>query len=104
MANRTLGARITALLNTAWLRPVLFLVFLVALWDFVSRIFTIRPYKIPKPINVLWTLGTDGPDLLQQAVPTTIATIEGFFLSAVFGVVGAVLLGGWGAIETYVSP
>src|SRR3974377_626648 len=97
MANRTLGARITALLNTAWLRPVLFLVFLVALWDVVIRIFNIPPYQIPKPINVLWTLWTDGPDLLQQAVPTTIATIEGFFLLALFCLFVAVFC--WGAHE-----
>jgi len=104
MANRTLGARITALLNATWLRPVLFLVFLVAIWDVVIRIFNIPPYQIPKPINVLWTLWTDGPDLLQQAVPTTIATIEGFFLSAVFGVVAAVLIAGSRTIESYVYP
>ncbi|MGN6460764.1 MAG: ABC transporter permease, partial [Pseudolabrys sp.] len=80
-------ARVASVLNAAWLRPVLFLVFLVVLWDVTIRVFRIPPYQIPKPEDVLVTLWTDWPTLLQQAIPTTVATVEGFLLSAVFGVI-----------------
>lgn len=71
-------SRLGTLLNAAWLRPVLFLVFLVVLWDVTIRVFRIPPYQIPKPEDVLVTLWNDWPQLLRQAIPTTIATVEGF--------------------------
>lgn len=97
-------SRLGTLLNAAWLRPVLFLVFLVVLWDVTIRVFRIPPYQIPKPEDVLVTLWNDWPQLLRQAIPTTIATVEGFLLSAVFGVAAAVLIAGSRTIESYVYP
>ena len=90
--------------NSAWARPLLFLLFLGVLWDVVIRLFRIPPYQVPAPVDVLITLWTDGPELLAQAVPTTIATVEGFVLSAVFGVGIAVLIVGSRTVESYVYP
>jgi ABC-type nitrate/sulfonate/bicarbonate transport system permease component len=90
--------------QSAWVRPVLFLVLLVVLWDVAIRIFRIPPYQIPKPADVLLTLWTDGPQLLTQAVPTTIATVQGFLLSAIFGIGIAVLIAGSRTIESYIYP
>lgn len=90
--------------QSAWVRPVLFLVLLIVLWDVAIRIFRIPPYQIPKPADVLLTLWTEGPQLLQQAVPTTIATVQGFLLSAVFGIGIAVLIAGSRTVESYVYP
>src|SRR6476469_10661251 len=90
--------------QSAWVRPVLFLVLLIVLWDVAIRIVRIPPYQIPKPADVLLTLWTEGPQLLQQAVPTTIATVQGFLLSAVFGIGIAVLIAGSRTVESYVYP
>jgi NitT/TauT family transport system permease protein len=90
--------------QSAWVRPVLFLVLLVVLWDVAIRIFRIPPYQIPKPADVLLTLWTDGPQLLTQAVPTTIATVQGFLLSAIFGIGIAVLIAGSRTTESYIYP
>lgn len=101
---RGTGARMASILNASWLRPALFLVVLIVLWDVVIRVFNIPPYQVPKPEDVLTTLWADWPQLLQQAIPTTTATIGGFVLSAVFGVIAAVLIAGSRTIESYVYP
>jgi NitT/TauT family transport system permease protein len=104
MESRSTGSRIVSVLNAAWLRPLLFLVFLILLWDVVIRVFNIPPYQVPKPEDVIVTLWNDWPQLLQQAVPTTVATVQGFVLSAIFGVGIAVLIAGSRTIESYVYP
>jgi NitT/TauT family transport system permease protein len=101
---RSGGHRLAAVLNAAWLRPFLFLIAMIVLWDVVIRVFNIPPYQIPKPEDVLRTLWTDWPQLLQQSIPTTVATIQGFLLSAVFGVVAAVMIASSRTIESYVYP
>ncbi len=92
------------LLQASWLRPLIFLVFLVAAWDILIRIFHIPPYQIPKPADVIETLWTDWPSLLAQSVPTTIATVQGFVLSALFGIPMAMLIVGSRTVESYVYP
>src|SRR6476619_2072997 len=98
------GGFVQRMANSAWVRPVLFLVLLVVLWDLAIRVFRIPPYQIPKPEDVLVTLWSDGPQLLQQAVPTTIATVEGFLLSAVFGIAVGMLIVGSRTVESYIYP
>ena len=39
-------------LNAAWVRPFLFLVFIVVAWDLTIRLFKIPPYQIPAPADV----------------------------------------------------
>jgi NitT/TauT family transport system permease protein len=90
--------------QSAWVRPVLFLALLIGVWDITIRIFRIPPYQIPKPADVLLTLWTEGPQLLEQAVPTTIATVQGFLLAAVFGIGIAVLIAGSRTVESYIYP
>lgn len=98
------GGHLRRTLQAAWLKPLIFLVFLVVLWDVVIRLFRIPPYQIPKPEDVLITLWNDWPQLLAQAVPTTVATVEGFLLSAVFGIAIAVLIVGSRTVESYIYP
>jgi NitT/TauT family transport system permease protein len=74
------------------------------IWDLAIRAFRIPPYQIPAPEAVLRTLWSEGPDLLAQAIPTTVATIGGFLLSAVFGIAAAVLIAGSRTIESYIYP
>src|SRR3569832_1959661 len=95
---------LVGLLQASWLRPLIFLVFLTVAWDLVIRLFHIPPYQIPKPADVIQTLWTDWPELLAQSIPTTIATVQGFVLSALFGIPMAMLIVGSRTVESYVYP
>jgi NitT/TauT family transport system permease protein len=88
----------------AWLRPLLFLLLLIVVWDLAIRIFQIPPYQIPAPKDVVITLWQEWPMLLEQSVPTTVATIEGFLLSAAFGIPVAMMIAGSRTVESYVYP
>jgi NitT/TauT family transport system permease protein len=92
------------LLQAGWLKPIIFLVFLVALWDVAIRLFNIPPYQVPKPVDVVVTLWQEWPMLLSQAWPTTMATIWGFLLSAAFGIPVAMMIAGSRTVESYVYP
>jgi NitT/TauT family transport system permease protein len=92
------------LLQTSWLRPLIFLVMLTALWDGAIRVFHIPPYQVPAPYDVVLTLAQDWQMLLAEAWPTTVATIWGFLLSAAFGIPVAMLIAGSRTIESYVYP
>jgi NitT/TauT family transport system permease protein len=91
-------------LNAAWVRPFLFLLFIVVAWDLTIRVFRIPAYQIPAPGDVVAVLWTDWPELLRQAWPTTYATLCGFLLSAVFGIPVAMLIAGSKTVESYVYP
>ncbi|SHJ79034.1 NitT/TauT family transport system permease protein [Bradyrhizobium lablabi] len=91
-------------LNAAWVRPFLFLIFIVVAWDLAIRLFKIPAYQIPAPADVVAVLWQDWPELLRQAWPTTYATICGFLLSAVFGIPVAMLIAGSKTVESYVYP
>jgi NitT/TauT family transport system permease protein len=91
-------------IRAAWLRPLIFLVLLVVGWDLAIRLFHIPPYQVPAPIDVVITLWQEWPMLLTQAAPTTLATVEGFLLSAAFGIPVAMLIAGSRTVESYVYP
>jgi NitT/TauT family transport system permease protein len=91
-------------LNAAWVRPFLFLIFIVIVWDLTIRLFQIPAYQIPAPIDVVAVLWHDWPELLRQTWPTTYATICGFLLSAVFGILIAMLIAGSKTVESYIYP
>jgi len=92
------------LLQAAWLRPLIFLLLLIALWDGAIRVFHIPPYQVPAPYDVVVTLWQEWPKLLAEAWPTTIATVEGFLLSAAFGIPVAMAIAGSRTVESYVYP
>jgi NitT/TauT family transport system permease protein len=95
---------VTRALNVAWVRPFLFLIFIVVAWDLAIRIFKIPAYQIPAPADVIAVLWSDWPELLRQALPTTYATLLGFLLSAAFGIPVAMLIAGSRTIESYIYP
>ena len=101
MAERAFVLR---LLQAGWLKPLLFLVFLVVIWDLAIRLFNIPPYQIPAPRDVIITLWEEWPKLLAEAWPTTQATVWGFLLSAAFGIPVAMLIAGSRTVESYVYP
>jgi NitT/TauT family transport system permease protein len=91
-------------LNAAWIRPAVFLVLMVVVWDLTIRLFRIPAYQIPAPADVLAVLRSDWPELLRQSWPTTYATVCGFLLSAAFGIPVAMLIAGSKTVESYVYP
>ena len=88
----------------AGLKPVVFVILLIVLWDVAIRVLHIPPYQIPTPLDVVRTLWTDWPELLGQAIPTTEATLAGFALSALFGIAAAMLIASSRTVESYVYP
>jgi NitT/TauT family transport system permease protein len=100
---RASGAMSKAL-NAAWVRPFLFLIFIVIAWDLSIRLFKIPAYQIPAPADVVAVLWQDWPELARQSWPTTYATIWGFVLSALFGIPAAMLIAGSRTVESYVYP
>ena len=104
MAEPQSAGGLSKALNAAWVRPFLFLIFIVVAWDLTIRLFKIPPYQIPAPVDVVLVLWNDWPELMRQAWPTTYATICGFLLSAVFGIPVAMLIAGSKTVESYVYP
>ena len=98
------GSVVSRMLNAAWLRPLLFLVMIIAAWDLAIRIFQIPAYQVPSPGEVIVVLWQSWPELLSQTWPTTYATVAGFLLSALFGIPVAMLIAGSKTIESYVYP
>lgn len=88
----------------AGVKPVVFVLLLIVLWDVAIRMFHVPPYQVPAPMEVVRTLWTDWPELLSQAVPTTEATLAGFALSAAFGIPAAMLIASSRTVEDYVYP
>ena len=104
MAELKPQSAVSKMLNAAWIRPFLFLVFIVVAWDLAIRLFKIPAYQIPSPADVLAVLRTDWPELLRQSWPTTYATVCGFMLSALFGIPVAMLIAESRTVESYVYP
>ncbi len=92
------------LLGSAWLRPILFLIFLILLWDATIKVFGIPAYQIPTPIDVIQALIENWPTLLRESIPTGYAAILGFAFSIVFGIGIAILIAGSKTIESFVYP
>ena len=90
--------------ESSWVRPFAFLILIIVLWDLTVRLFKIPPYLIPAPKDVIIAFWTEGDKLLAEAVPTTMATLGGFALSALFGIPMAMLIAGSRTVESYVYP
>src|SRR6201996_880937 len=104
LAERQRPGNLSNALNAAWIRPFLLLIFIVVAWDLAIRLFRIPAYQVPAPADVVMVLWQDWPELLQQAWPTTYATLCGFLLSAAFGIPVAMLIAGSRTIESYIYP
>src|SRR6516164_3604021 len=104
LADVRMPRAVSKMLNAAWMRPFLFLIFIVIVWDLTIRLFRIPPYQIPAPADVIVVLWQDWPELARQSWPTTYATICGFLLSALFGIPVAMLIAGSKTVESYVYP
>ena len=91
-------------LESGWVRPLGLVILTILLWEAAVRLFKIPPYLVPAPKDVILAFWAEGDRLLAEAVPTTIATLGGFFLSALFGIPIAMLIAGSRTVESYVYP
>src|SRR5689334_6221883 len=91
-------------LFSAWARPVILVLLLIALWELVIRLFRIPPYLIPAPEAVVKQLVEQWPTLLQQSIPTTLATLGGFAMSIAVGIPLALVIAYSRTVESYVYP
>ena len=53
MAELKRESGVSKALNAAWVRPFLFLLFIVVMWDVTIRLFQIPAYQIPAPGDVV---------------------------------------------------
>ena len=67
MAEPRAQGSVSRALNAAWVRPFLFLIFIVVAWDLAIRLFHIPAYQVPAPGDDVMVLWTDWPELLRQA-------------------------------------
>ena len=68
-------ASVSRALNAAWIRPFLFLIFIVVAWDVAIRLFRIPAYQVPAPGDVVAVLWTD-----ESSDPVATAAIAlGFY-------------------------
>src|SRR5262249_26032494 len=77
-----------------WIRPFLFLVFIVVAWDLAIRIFKIPAYQIPAPADVVAVLWGDWAELGGAAGAPTHATVWRFLLSGLFRLAPCLLTAG----------
>jgi NitT/TauT family transport system permease protein len=91
-------------LGSQWLRPLLLIVIILALWDLVIRIFKIPPYLMPTPEAIVRQIGKTWPMLLKESVPTLYATLGGFGLSILIGVPVAMLVAYSPLVESFLYP
>ena len=68
--------------SSAWTRHFL----AVAPWVAAIRVLSVPAYSIPFPADAAKAFWPEGRKLLTEAVTATLATLEGVFLSAPFGI------------------
>ncbi|MFG1345576.1 ABC transporter permease [Xanthobacter autotrophicus DSM 431] len=104
MASQRQRTLVRALVEAPWAKPLGLLVIMIVLWELTVRIFRIPAYLIPTPYDVFLAFRSEGAMLLQESVPTTIATVSGFALSVLIGIPLAMLIAGSRTVEAYVYP
>ena len=91
-------------LNAAWVRPFLFLLFIVVAWDLTIRAVPDSRVSDPAPADVVAVLWTDWPELLRQAWPPPTPPSAASCCRRVFGIPVAMLIAGSKTVESYVYP
>jgi NitT/TauT family transport system permease protein len=84
--------------------PVLGLVVLVGIWWLATILFSIRPFLLPSPPDVVSAFDKLPSYLLQQALTTVQEAAEGFFIAVLIGLPLAAVLTSSRLIQRAVMP
>ena len=84
--------------------PLLALVLLLSAWESLARAFRIPAYLLPPPSEIAAAGAADAAALVAAAVTTARAALAGFTLSAVVGVLAAVVLASSRPLERALYP
>src|SRR5699024_12422776 len=87
-----------------WIAPVSALLLAVIVWEILVRILEVPEFLLPAPSAVLASLWENSGLLAAPAFITLSSTLVGFILSAVFGVLLAVIIVLWPTIGAAILP
>jgi NitT/TauT family transport system permease protein len=89
---------------TALAYPIGMMVVLFAAWEAATRAFSIPPYLLPAPSEIIRSMDTNSAVLIQQSASTTVEILLGFALSVVVGVPLALAIFLWQPFARAVYP
>ena len=101
-AGRAGHPRRRTLAAVAW--PLLGLVIAIGLWWAGTVVFAVNTVVLPAPPAVIEGFNRYRQILLEETGHTAAATVEGFLLSVVVGVLLGVAIAAWGPFERMFSP
>lgn len=87
-----------------WIAPVSALAVVVLVWEILARILDVPAFLLPAPSAVLVSLWENSALLLEHAFITLSSTVIGFILSAILGVLLAVVIVLWPTIGAAILP
>lgn len=98
-------SRLGSLLRRApWIAPVLTLALLVVVWEIVVALSDIPAFLLPAPSAVFTSMVDNWSLLMRHASVTLVETLIGFMLSAVVGIVLAVVMVMWPIAGAAIFP
>lgn len=89
---------------TRWWSPALGVLGTIAVWWGATRIFGIRPLFLPAPPDIVAAFRAQPGYLLRETGATLAVTVAGFVLAVVTGLLVAVTLTAWRALERAALP
>ncbi|MBS0247587.1 MAG: ABC transporter permease [Proteobacteria bacterium] len=96
------------LIRAGWLwsilNSVLSVVIFLALWEGLIRLFDVPVWLVPKPSDFLGRFLVDYPEILRNALATSVTLAAGFGLGVVIAVPLALLMVSIGALERGLYP
>ncbi|CAH1224775.1 Riboflavin transport system permease protein RibX [Paenibacillus plantiphilus] len=84
--------------------PVLLFLFILVLWQSSNKLFGIEPYLLPAPTKIVQAIIDNFSSLMQASYMTFIASMGGFALSIVVGVLVAIFMAQSKVVERSIYP
>ena len=88
----------------AFIYPVGMMVALIAVWEAAARLFSIPPYLLPAPSEIVLSMDSNSAVLIKESVGTTFEILLGFALSVAVGVPLALAIYLWRPFARAVYP
>ena len=91
-------------LSLAWVRPLVTLLGLLAVWQLIVTLSDVPPFILPGPMAVLETLATRWPLIMGHAWITATEILLGFLLGALLGAGSGLLLASFATARRWLLP